>query len=141
MGNSDRSDIFTIRDSDDSSDDEDEELTCGQRMKKFLLSFLMYILLFCYFISTLFLSYIFLSEILYVTFFPVIYEWLSIFSKSGEFHLTFSICAALSDFGLFFVLIYMSWTFIYKFIDIMVSKVKGTYVFMKTVLHENIANE
>ena len=75
---------------------------------------------FLVFVSVIFFIYIMYSEFLYINFYAFVYEWISIFYKESLVHIIFSILAVLSDFGIFTILIHVSFSSIYKFQDIII---------------------
>ena len=98
------------------------QLTCGMRMQK-------YFYLFIFGLGSIALAviiYFSFAELLYVTFYPVFYEWISVFIKTSTVHIVFTIFASLSDFGLFFYLFWFAFICIQKLLDVAISNAKTT---------------
>ena len=61
--------------------------------------------------------YISFAEILNITFYPICYEWISLFSKFQTVHIVFSVFATLSDFGFFILLFKFAYVYVKQYFE------------------------
>ena len=106
------------------NEDEDEECECSWRILP-MIPFCL-ITLFSLVIGII-LIYISFAEILNITFYPICYEWTSLFSKFQPVHIVFTIFASLSDFGFFILLFRFAYIFVQNFLSMYIDNVKITF--------------
>ena len=94
--------------------EEQNELDCCDRIGCIIVG----ILLFLTILATIVLIYLVFANLLQYTFYPLFYEWVSTYSKKSTFDLVMTVFASLSDYGIFFSLIFVAWELIRNFFDI-----------------------
>ena len=112
-------------------DDEDNECKCSWAIIP-MIPILLISLVFL--VSSIVFIYVSFAEILNITFYPICYEWISLFSKFQTVHIVFSIFATLSDFGFFILLFKFIYVFVKQYTDVFISSSKYLIIHMYDIV-------
>jgi len=103
---------------------ENEDVQFGLIPPKGIYEKFIWVVFWIYSLILPFLLYFVFINLIHYGFYPFFYEWISTSTKRTSVDFVFTIIASLSDFGIFFVIITMIWTFIREF----VSFIKTIYI-------------
>ena len=103
------------------NEDDNEEFECTWLIIPMIPFFLITFLSLIIGIINVYISF---AEILNLTFYPICYEWTSLFSKRQPVHIVFTIFASLSDFGFFILLFRFAYIFVQKFFSMYIDNAK-----------------
>ena len=112
------------------TEEEEVKLKCGE-LFLYIISALIYTIAT---IGQFIMSYLSFSLFLYFTINPIIYEWISIFAKTSPVHIVFTTFATLSDFGLFYVLLFFSLKIVKGLIEGTIWSLKQSYSTIKLII-------